>query len=230
MRYLCLTVLVSSLFAATAYGQGIGTAQVSVLDKASYGIGQNIGRTLKADGVDVNIEYLLAGVRDALQGAQSRFTDEQLDAAIQEFSRAMQAKREQETKIVGEKNQREGQTFLLANRGKPGVKTMPSGLQYQVLRPGNGRSPAATDTVKVHYHGQLLNGTVFDSSVQRNQPAVFPVNRVIPGWTEALQMMRVGDKWRLFIPANLAYGAEGAGAAIGPHAVLIFDVELLGIQ
>jgi FKBP-type peptidyl-prolyl cis-trans isomerase FklB len=200
------------------------------LDKASYGIGQNIGRTLKADGVNVNIEYLVAGVRDALQGAQPRFTDEQLEVAIQEFSRAMEAQREQQNKVAAEKNQREGQAFLAANRGKPGVKTMPSGLQYQVIRPGNGQSPQATDTVRVHYHGQLLDGTVFDSSVQRNQPAVFPVNRVIPGWTEALQMMRVGDKWRLFIPSNLAYGAEGAGAAIGPHAVLIFDVELLGVQ
>jgi FKBP-type peptidyl-prolyl cis-trans isomerase FklB len=131
---------------------------------------------------------------------------------------------------LAEKNRREGQTFLAKNKTRAGVKVRPSGLQYEVLRAGNGASPKATDTVKVHYEGTLLNGTVFDSSVKRKEPAVFPVNRVIPGWTEAMQMMKVGDKWRLFIPSELAYGARGAGHDIGPNAVLIFDVELLGIS
>jgi FKBP-type peptidyl-prolyl cis-trans isomerase FklB len=130
---------------------------------------------------------------------------------------------------VGDKNKREGETFLVGNKTKEGVTTRPSGLQYQVLRSGTGASPKATDTVKVHYEGTLLDGKVFDSSIKRNEPAVFPVNGVIAGWTEAMQLMRVGDKWRLFIPSELAYGARGAGDLIGPNAVLIFDVELLDI-
>jgi FKBP-type peptidyl-prolyl cis-trans isomerase len=138
----------------------------------------------------------------------------------------MQAKH----KAAGDKNLKEGDDFLTANGKKEGVKTLPSGLQYKVIKSGTGRSPKATDTVKVHYNGTLTDGTVFDSSVQRGEPATFPVNQVIPGWTEALQLMKEGDKWQLYIPSKLAYGEQGAGGKIGPNSALIFDVELLSIE
>ena len=198
-------------------------------DVSSYGIGMNIGRGLKSDGVDINLDTFLQGIRDALQGAEPKYSREQLQAAFKVFEQSIQAKRQQRTKGVGEKNKADGLKFLADNKARPGIMTLPSGLQYQVLRAGNGASPKATDTVKVHYEGTLLDGKVFDSSIKRKEPATFPVNGVITGWTEALQLMKVGDHWRLFIPSNLAYGEQGAGELIGPGATLVFDVELLDI-
>ena len=195
----------------------------------SYGIGMNIGRNIQADGLEVDLESLVRGMRDGLQGAQSRYTDGQIRAALGMLQRDVQAKRAQRDQSAGGKNKQEGQAFLAANKSKPGVVALPSGLQYQVIRSGNGASPKATDEVTVHYEGTLIDGTVFDSSIKRKSPATFAVNGVIAGWTEALQLMKVGDKWRVFIPSELAYGARGAGRVIGPNAVLIFDVELLGI-
>lgn len=199
-------------------------------DNASYGIGVNIGRSLREDGLELNLRMFAQGLKDAYEGAELKLTDAQLNAAFQVFNQEMQKKRQAEAAAVGEKNKRDGAAFLAANKNKPGVRTLPSGLQYQILKQGNGASPKATDIVETHYHGTLLDGTVFDSSVQRGEPATFPVNRVIAGWTEALQLMHVGDKWRLFVPSELAYGQRGAGGAIGPNATLIFEVELLGIQ
>lgn len=197
---------------------------------ASYGIGQQIGGNFKSEGVDVNVDQLILGLKDAIQGQKPRYTDVQLQAAFQAFSRAVQAGREQRNAAAGEKNKREGQAFLDANGKKSGVKTLTSGLQYQVIKAAQGPTPKATDTVQVNYEGTLLDGTVFDSSLRSGQPASFQVNAVIPGWTEALQLMHVGEKWRIFVPSELAYGANGAGNVIAPHSVLIFDVELLGIQ
>lgn len=202
----------------------------SAADIASYGIGLQIANNFKADGVEVNVEQLILGLKDALQGAKPRYSEEQLQAAFQTFGRNVQAKRDQRSFAAGEKNKSEGQAFLAANGKKAGVKTLASGLQYQVLKAAQGASPKATDTVRVHYEGTLLDGKVFDSSIRSGRPATFPVNGVIPGWTEALQLMHIGEKWRIFVPSNLAYGAKGAGNVIGPHAVLIFDVELLGIE
>lgn len=195
-------------------------------DCASYGIGLNMGRTLRSEGVAVTLETLFQGIKDGMQGTQPRYTEQQIRTAFDALNREVQAKQQ----AIGEKNKREGQAFLAANKAKAGVTTLPSGLQYQVTRAGTGATPKATDTVKVHYHGQLLDGTVFDSSIQRRQPVVLEVCGVIDGWTEALQRMKVGDNWRLFVPPELGYGAEGAGSDIGPHAVLVFDVELLGIE
>ena len=196
---------------------------------ASYGIGISTGRSIKSDNVPIDLDAFCQGIRDGATGGEAKYTDEQIRAAVVIFQRAMQAQQQQKAEALAEKNKQEGQAFLKQNGAKEGVKTLPSGLQYQVVRQGNGASPKATDTVTVHYEGTLLDGTVFDSSLKRNQPATFQVNGVIPGWTEALQQMHVGDKWRLFIPAELAYGARGAGGLIGPNSVLIFDVELLGI-
>lgn len=202
----------------------------TVTDVASYGIGQQIGDNFKSQGITVNVDLLVQGLKDALQGQQARYTDEQLQTAFEAFNRTVQAAHEQRAAASGEQSKREGQAFLQTNGKKPGVRTTASGLQYEVIKAGQGASPKATDSVRVHYEGKLINGQVFDSSVRRGQPATFRVNQVIPGWTEALQLMHTGDKWRIFVPSELAYGAAGAGDVIGPHSVLVFEVELLGIQ
>ena len=199
-------------------------------DIASYGIGRPIGGNFKSEGVEVNVEQLILGIKDAMAEQNPRYTEEQLRTAFQTFSRLVQVNREQRNAAVGEKNRREGQAFLQANGQKPGVQTTASGLQYQVIKPAQGPMPKASDTVRVNYEGTLLDGKVFDSSERTGQPASFQVNAVIPGWTEALQLMPVGAKWRIFVPSELAYGANGAGNVIEPHAVLIFDVELLAIE
>lgn len=197
---------------------------------ASYAIGMNTGRSIKDEGIEIDLEMFLQGIRDGAGDAKPKYSQQQIREAMAVFQSEMRAKQEKAQRMASEKNQREGQAFLAANKAKEGVVTLPSGLQYQVVRKGDGASPKATDTVKVHYEGTLIDGTVFDSSIQRKEPAVFPVRGVIPGWTEALQHMHVGDKWKLFIPAELAYGARGAGRVIGPNSVLIFEVELLGIE
>jgi FKBP-type peptidyl-prolyl cis-trans isomerase len=236
MRLVVLTSALWCLFAASVFAQnGPGAAPApdanSPATVGSYGIGMNIGRQLKAGGVDLNLESLFQGVRDAMQGAAPKYTEEQLRAAFAVLQRQAQARQPQANPAEAEKNLRDGQAFLAASKAQPGVVTLPSGLQYEVIQAGNGPSPKATDVVKVHYEGTLLNGKVFDSSIKRNQPATFPVNGVIPGWTEALQRMKVGDHWRLIIPSDLAYGVRGAPpAGIGPNSVLIFDVRLLGIE
>jgi len=214
---------------APAGGAAAGGAPQGNKPVASYGIGLNIGRDLKNDGVEVDLDALIQGLRDGLGGVPAKFTEEQLRGAFEALQQEMQAKMQQRNAAAGDKNKQDGEKFLAENKAKPGVTTTASGLQYQVLAQGQGPAPKATDTVKVHYEGKLLDGSVFDSSLKRNQPATFPVNGVIRGWTEALQLMHKGDKWRLFIPADLAYGPRGAGDMIGPHAVLTFEVELLDI-
>ncbi|MDA0832688.1 MAG: FKBP-type peptidyl-prolyl cis-trans isomerase [Planctomycetota bacterium] len=202
----------------------------SNLDKVSYGIGQNFGKNLSRDELDLNVDLLILGIRDALAKKKSRLSEEDINAAMQEFLADFESKQAERQKAKEEANKKEGEEFLGKNGKKKGVKTLKSGLQYEVLAAGDGPSPKKTDTVKTHYHGTLIDGTVFDSSVDRGEPATFGVNQVIKGWTEALQMMKVGDKWRIFVPAELAYGSRGAGQAIGPNAALIFEIELLGIE
>lgn len=207
-----------------------GQAPGGVSAAGSYGIGVNIGRSMRNDGMQLDVESLVQGLRDGLQGAASKYPEDQIRTALESLQRDMQAKQQQQEQSVADTNKREGETFLATNKARQGVTTLPSGLQYEVLRQGNGPSPKAADTVQVHYHGTLLDGRVFDSSVKRGQPAEFPVNGVIPGWTEALQLMKVGEKWKLFIPSELAYGSRGAGRAIGPNSVLVFEVELLSVK
>ena len=194
-------------------------------DQASYGIGFNIGNSLKQDELDVNPALIARGLIDALTGAKPALTEEQIQKALEEFQKIV----EQQTAQRAGKASQEGEAFLADNAKKEGVVTLPSGLQYKVLKKGGGPSPKETDTVRTHYHGTLINGKVFDRSVERGKPAEFPVNRVIPGWTEALQLMKVGDKWQLFIPSKLAYGKRGSPGGIAPDTALIFEVELLDI-
>ncbi|MCO6455589.1 MAG: FKBP-type peptidyl-prolyl cis-trans isomerase [Pirellulaceae bacterium] len=189
-----------------------------IRDDASYSIGVEIGQSMKSNGLQVNLQQLVEGLTAGLNGTKPRLTDEQMAAA----KRAL-------FEMMANSSRQKGVDFLAANAKKPGVVTLESGLQYKVLKAGNGPSPKATDTVSTHYRGTLIDGTEFDSSYKRNMPTSFPVNRVIPGWTEALQKMKVGDRWQLFIPSELAYGARGAGDVIGPHETLIFDIELLEI-
>jgi len=198
-------------------------------EKVSYSIGLDIGSTLKRQLIDVNEELLKKGIQDGLSGAKPLMTDEQTKETMSTFQKDMIAKQAAAKKVTGEKNAAEAKKFLAENKTKEGVKTTASGLQYKVLKDGTGPSPKATETVKVNYRGTTIDGTEFDSSYKRGQPATFPVNRVIKGWTEALQLMKVGSKYQLFVPADLAYGEKGAGSDIGPNATLIFDVELLGI-
>ena len=210
---------------------GEGATQFKSLDEqASYAIGLDIGRSMLRDAANLNPDLVARGLMDSMKKQKPLLTDEQAQAVMTAYAKHMQAKEAAKVKPVADKNLKDGQEFLAANKKKEGVKTTETGLQYTVVKEGTGASPKATDTVRVHYHGTLLDGTVFDSSVERKEPAEFPVNRVIPGWTEALQKMKVGGKWKLFIPAELAYGERGTpGGPIKPNQVLIFDVELLAI-
>jgi FKBP-type peptidyl-prolyl cis-trans isomerase FklB len=199
-------------------------------DRISYSIGANVGsrmrEQMKREGLEINPEALANGLKDALSGAKPLLSDAEVSQTLMSLQQDLAAKAGQ----LAEKNKKEGEAFLASNRTKAGVKSLPSGLQYQVLKEGKGRKPKPTDSVKANYKGTLIDGTEFDSSEKHGEPAVFPLDGVIKGWTEALQLMPVGSKWRLFIPSSLAYGDGGAGELIGPNATLIFEVELLGIE
>ncbi len=197
-------------------------------DKISYALGINMGNHFKRDSIEVNTDMLMKGFKDALSGTKPLLTDEEMASALTAFQQGMMAKQEQKKKALGEKNQKEGEAFLANNKKKEGVVTLKSGLQYKVITEGTGKMPKETDTVTTHYRGTLVDGTEFDSSYKRGEPVSFPVNGVISGWTEALQLMKTGSKWQLFIPADLAYGENG-GDPIGPNAALIFDVELISV-
>lgn len=193
------------------------------MDKVSYALGIGIGRQLADMGAnDIVTENFAAAMKDVLTGAELKIDEAEAQALVQEY---LQKKGEEKVKAV----KAEGENFLAENAKKEGVVTLPSGLQYQVLKEGNGKSPKATDQVKCHYEGTLINGKIFDSSYRRNEPATFPLNGVIAGWTEGLQLMKEGAKYRFFIPFNLAYGTRGAGQDIPPYAALIFDVELIEV-
>jgi FKBP-type peptidyl-prolyl cis-trans isomerase FklB len=169
-------------------------------------------------------------MKDGFSGGKPLLTEQEVQETVATFQKEMMAKQEELAKKLGEKNKEEGEAFLAENKKKEGVKVLPSGLQYKVVKAGTGGKPKLTDTVTTHYRGTLIDGTEFDSSYRRGQPVSFPVAGVIPGWTEALQLMEEGSKWQLFIPPNLAYGERGAGRDIGPNATLIFEIELISIQ
>lgn len=189
-------------------------------------MGQQIAGGIQQDKLDVETESLVLGITHALNGDDSLLSPEEMRAVIETFQKEMQAKVQE----AQSGNSSKGVEFLKENGSKDGVKTLESGMQYIVINQGDGEKPQATDTVDVHYEGSLIDGTVFDSSIKRGEPATFPVNGVIQGWQEALQLMEVGTKWRVFIPSELAYGAQGAGGDIGPNETLIFEMELLSIK
>ena len=200
-------------------------------DKASYAIGMNIGRNLKKDSVDVDPAVMLRGLKDALAGGKLLMTDEEAKTALTVLQTEVRAKEEAKTKAAAVENKKTGEAFLAANKTKEGVVTLPSGLQYKIIKEGTGPKPTAEDTVLCNYRGALVDNTEFDSSYKRGEPLKIPVGGVIKGWTEAIQLMPVGSKWQLYIPSDLAYGERGApGSPIGPNSTLVFDVELISIE
>ena len=199
-------------------------------DKVSYIIGTDIAKNLKKQGIDIDPELLFKGLKDAFTDQKLLLSDEEIQQVMSAFQQEMMAKQSKKAGELAEKNQKEGEAFLAANKKKDSVITLPSGLQYKVIAEGTGKMPTLNDTVTTNYRGTLIDGTEFDNSYKRGEPATFPVSGVIPGWTEALQHMKVGAKWQLFVPSNLGYGERGAGETIGPNATLIFEVELLSIK
>lgn len=206
------------------------SALTTEMQKASYSIGLRFGEGMGRDLKDLDMKAFYSGFEDGFQGNESKMTQEEMVATMQALQqKKMQEQQAMQTKAL-EENKSTGDAFLVENKKREGVVVTESGLQYEVVTKGDGDTPDAEDKVKVHYHGTLPDGTVFDSSVDRGEPISFAVNGVIKGWTEALLMMKVGDKWKLTIPADLAYGARGAGPKIGPNQVLQFDVELLAVE
>ncbi len=222
-----LTVFFMLLFVAAAVrgqapkGEALPRPAANTAE-ASYSIGFKLGSGFRRQGAPVDLQALIKGLQEGSAGKKSALTEEQMEAALEAFQNDVATR-------LPEKNKKEGEAFLAANAKQQGVKTTKSGLQYRVLKEGTGPSPKATDSVTTHYKGTLLDGTVFDSSYERNEPATFAVNGVITGWTEALQLMKVGSKWQLFVPSDLAYGPRGR-PGIEPNATLVFEVELLAIE
>jgi FKBP-type peptidyl-prolyl cis-trans isomerase FklB len=229
MKLRLLTILGIALLASPANSEE-NLVLKSQKDKISYIIGMDIGRNLQKGSIDFDPDILAKGIKDALSGGKPLLTEQEIRETTAVFQKELMAKQEEVAKKLGEKNKKEGEAFLAENKKKEGVKTLPSGLQYKVIKEGTGKKPKITDTVTTHYRGTLIDGIEFDSSYRRGKPASFPANGVIPGWTEALQLMGEGAKWQLFIPPNLAYGERGAGRDIGPNATLIFEIELISIQ
>mgnify|MGYP000251420936 FL=1 len=200
------------------------------MDKVSYALGLGIGRQLSQMGAgELNIDDFAQAIKDVIAGEKLKVSDSEAQTIVQDFFKKQEEKQRAAAAEAGKAAREAGEKYLAENAKKEGVVTLPSGLQYKVLTEGNGKKPKATDKVKCHYEGMLIDGTLFDSSIQRGEPATFPLNGVIAGWTEGLQLMAEGSKYRLFIPYNLGYGERGAGASIPPYAALVFDVELIEV-
>lgn len=237
-RLITLTValmMAAGLAACSGGNGGKGQAQSKTQlktqqDKFSYAVGMDIGDSLQPFKKKLEPSKLMAGLQDSLHGNKTQLTEKQKKQVIQAYVKQMQAQHKKKQKAVAAKNAKQSKAFLAKMAKKKGVKTTKDGLEYKVLKKGTGPQPTVNDVVTVNYKGKLPDGTVFDSSYKRGKPATFPVKEVIPGWSEALQLMHVGGRYRLFIPPKLAYGAQGAGNKIGPNQVLIFDVHLMGIK
>jgi FKBP-type peptidyl-prolyl cis-trans isomerase len=229
MKHLLIVALCLG-FIACQKGTQEKAKLTTLKDSISYSIGMDIGKNLKSQSVDVEVELLARGIKDILDSNKTVLNDEQVRASMMALQNQLRAKQEQKMKAMGEKNKKDGEAFLSENKKKEGVVTLPSGLQYKIIKTGSGKKPKATETVTVNYRGTLIDGTEFDSSFKRGQPATFPLHGVIKGWIEAIQLMPVGSKWQLFVPSELGYGEPGAGGIIGPNCTLIFEVELLSIN
>lgn len=221
----------SGMAAAPAAAQSDNSPFKTDKEKASYALGMNIGSTFLRQSVDVDPNILVQGLKDEMAGGgKTLMTEDEARATLMKLQGEMREKQMAKMRVEAEANKKEGDEFLAANKTKEGVVALPSGLQYKIITAGTGPKPKATDTVVCNYRGTLINGKEFDSSYKRGEPATFPVSGVIKGWTEALQLMPVGSKWQLFVPADLAYGERGPAPEIGPNSTLIFDVELLSIK
>lgn len=234
MRAALIAVLALGVGAVTAVAADEQPTLKDQKDKMSYSYGMNIGDFFKRQGIadQIDVTLMMAGLRDTLGGKKTLLTEAEAREVMMAFANEMRTKREAQMKVDGEKNKKAGDDFMAANAKKEGVKSFPDGLQYKVLKSGDakGKQPKATDLIKAHYKGTLTDGTEFDSSYTRGQPLQLRANQVIPGWTEALTNMHVGDKWILYVPGNLGYGERGSPPKIGPNAVLIFEMELLEVD
>jgi len=232
LRLFAVMIMLTSLAGCTP--EEASSASELKLDtpknRISYTIGVNIGQDFKSQNMDVDPDLLLMGLKDTLSGKELQLTEEEMVQEIQNFQQEMQVKMAAEMEAKAAENKAAGEAFLAENAKQEGVVVTESGLQYKIIEPGQGDSPGPADVATVHYRGTLIDGTQFDSSYDRGQPASFPVGGVIPGWSEALQLMKPGAKWQLSIPAELAYGERGAGQDIGPNSTLLFDVELISVE
>lgn len=224
MRYRVFPLLVALAAAPLALAEDVELSTEQ--QKFSYAIGYQIGQSLQREGIEVEVPALVQAITDVLTGAQAKLSPAQMQAAVRNF----QQQKAHERQAQAQRNKETGEKFLAANREREGVQELPSGLQYEVMQEGTGNTPKTDDMVEVHYRGTLLDGTEFDSSYSRGKPTTLPLSGVIKGWQEALQHMREGAKWKLFIPPELAYGERGAGKNIGPNQTLVFEVELLSIK
>lgn len=230
MKTRLVAVMLCAAFAASPALAAKKVELKTQKDKVSYSLGYDMGNTFKQNDVDVDLDIMLRGMKDAMTGGKALLTEQEVRDTLTSLRQELMAKQQEKRKELTEKNKKEGEAFLAENKKKEGVKTLPSGLQYMMLEEGKGKSPKATDKVTVHYRGTLIDGTEFDSSHKRGQPATFVLNQVIRGWTEGVQLMKEGGKMQLFIPSELAYGERGAGQMIGPNAALIFEIELISVQ
>jgi len=229
MKSLAVVLAIVFIMACAACAEG-PTPLASEKDRLSYSIGMDIGKNLKRQEIDIDPDLLARGFRDSFSGSKTLLSDEEATRILTTFQRDLTAKQQEKTREIAASAKKKGDEFLAKNKKKQGVRTTSSGLQYRVLRQGTGKSPKATDSVTVNYRGTLIDGKEFDSSFNRGQPATFRVDGVIKGWTEALQLMKEGAKWELFLSPDLAYGERGAAPVIGPNEVLIFEVELIEVK
>jgi FKBP-type peptidyl-prolyl cis-trans isomerase FklB len=225
MKKFIAVALLLSLFGVAVLAQKKGTPKTQK-EKVSYSLGLNIGKNMKMQGIEVDQEYLIQGMRDALSNAKTALSEKDMETAMKAFQQEMQTKQI----YADDKNKKDGEAFLAANKKKDGVITLASGLQYKVIKMGTGPKPTSLQIVTCNYRGTFIDGKEFDSSMRYGRPAEFPVNGVIKGWTEALQLMPVGSKWELYIPSDLAYGEKGSQPTIRPNSALIFEIELLSIS
>jgi FKBP-type peptidyl-prolyl cis-trans isomerase FklB len=229
MKWMAGAVIVAMsapLFAADATAPALATTE----DKVSYSIGSDLGKNLKRQGIAINPSVFARGMDDGMKGGTLLMTDEEMKKVLSDFEKEMMDKRSSEMNKQADDNKTKGETFLKENKSKPGVVSLPSGLQYKIVKAGTGVKPTKEDTVTVEYTGRLLNGDVFDSTEKAGKPVSFKLTQVIPGWTEALQLMPAGSTWEVYIPSKLAYGSRNVGGAIGPNETLIFNVHLIDVK
>lgn len=230
MKMKLVAAAVMGLAMSTAIAATDAASLATDKDKLSYSIGADLGKNFKNQGIDISPEALAKGMQDGMSGSQLALTEEQMKDVLNKFQKDLMAKRTSEFNKKAEENKIKGDAFLTANKAKPGIVVLPSGLQYKIIETGKGAKPAKDDTVTVEYTGRLIDGTVFDSTEKTGKPATFQVSQVIPGWTEALQLMPAGSTWEIYVPSNLAYGQRSVGGPIGPNETLVFKIHLVSVK